>query len=61
MHLRLDLSAVWFLDSTGLRAIASAAHKAHCTGGTLTLDSPLPQQARRIIEIAGLQSLFQLR
>jgi anti-anti-sigma factor len=61
IHLRLDLSAVWFLDSTGVRAIANAAHKAHCTGGTFTIDSPLPQQARRIMEITGLQSLFQLR
>jgi anti-sigma B factor antagonist len=60
-ELRLDFSAVWFLDSAGLRVIASAARKAHSTGGTLTLESPLPQQARRIIELAGLQSLFHLR
>jgi anti-anti-sigma factor len=60
-ELRLDLSAVWFIDSTGVRAIATAAQKAHSSGGTLTLDSPLPHQARRIIEITGLQRLLQLQ
>jgi anti-anti-sigma factor len=59
--LRLDLSAVWFIDSTGVRAIAAAAQKARSSGGTLTLDSPLPHQARRIIEITGLQRLLQLQ
>jgi anti-anti-sigma factor len=59
-HLRLDLSAVWFIDSTGLRAIATAAHRAHASGGVLTLDSPLPHQARRMIEITGLERLLQL-
>src|SRR5438270_13311532 len=58
IQLRLDLSALWFIDSTGLRAIAVAAHNAHSRGGILTLESPLPHQARRIIEISGLQRLF---
>lgn len=60
IQLRLDLSALWFIDSTGLRAIAVAARNAHSGGGTLTLESPLPDQARRMIEIAGLERLFHL-
>lgn len=55
----LDLSGVWFVDSSGVRAIARAAETARSRGGGLALVSPLPDQARRVIEITGLQRLLR--
>jgi anti-anti-sigma factor len=56
----LDLSEVSFIDSCGLRAIISAAQRAKSNGGGLALGSPLPPQARRVIEIAGLEELLHV-
>ena len=56
----LDLSAVSFIDSSGLHAIAIAARAAQSNGGALALDSRLPDQARRVVEITGLQSLIEV-
>jgi anti-sigma B factor antagonist len=56
----LDLSGISFIDSSGLRAIVIAARAAQSNGGALALDSRLPDQARRVIEITGLQSLIQV-
>jgi anti-anti-sigma factor len=58
--LLLDLSEVSFIDSSGLHAIVSAARTARASGGTLAVDSPLPSQARRVIEIAGLEELLHV-
>lgn len=60
VQLQLDLSAVWFIDSTGVRTIATAAQHARSSGGKLTVEPALPPQARRIIELTGLQRLLQL-
>lgn len=56
----LDLSAVSFIDSSGLHAIVIAARAAQSNGGALALGSRLPNQARRVIEITGLQSLIEV-
>lgn len=56
----LDLSEVSFIDSSGLHAIVSAARKADAEGGKLSVTSPLPAQARRVIEITGLESLLHV-
>ena len=53
----LDLSEVSFIDSSGLHAIVAAAQAARSDGGALVLDSRMPDQARRLFEITGLQSL----
>jgi anti-anti-sigma factor len=58
--LLLDLSEVSFLDSSGLHAIVSAARTARANGGVLVVDSPLPAQARRVIEITGLEQLLHV-
>jgi anti-anti-sigma factor len=58
--LLLDLSEVSFLDSSGLHAIVSAARTARANGGMLVVDSPLPAQARRVIEITGLEELLHV-
>jgi anti-anti-sigma factor len=49
----LDLSEVSFIDSSGLHAIIAAAERAKFNGGALAMGSPLPPQARRMIEIAA--------
>jgi anti-anti-sigma factor len=56
----LDLSEVSFLDSSGLHAIVSAARSARASGGMLIVDSPLPAQARRVIEITHLEELLHV-
>ena len=56
----LDLSGVSFIDSSGLHAIVTAARAAQSNGGALSLDSRLPDQARRVLEITGLQSLVEV-
>lgn len=56
----LDLSEVSFIDSSGLHAIVSAARQADTDGRKLTVTSPLPAQARRVIEITGLESLLHV-
>ena len=56
-HLGLDLSAVEFLDSSGLRAllvvqqaVASGGRQVHVVGSTPMID--------RLLEITGLEELF---
>jgi anti-anti-sigma factor len=56
----LDLSEVSFIDSSGLHAIVSAARTARANGGILAVDSPLPAQARRVIELTGLEELLHV-
>lgn len=50
----LDLGAVAFIDSTGLSAILGATAEARERGRLLELELPLPPQASRLIEIAGV-------
>jgi anti-anti-sigma factor len=60
VELLLDLSEVSFLDSSGLHAIVSAARAARAKGGVVLVDSPLPAQARRVIEITHLEELLHV-
>jgi anti-sigma B factor antagonist len=53
----LDLSAVTFIDSTGLAAIVNAARGAN---GQLELSVDLRPQARRLMELTGVLSLFSV-
>ena len=52
----LDLSAIGFLDTFGLGAVV-AAHNHLGTQGRLRLQS-VPDEARRVLELAGLDRLF---
>jgi anti-sigma B factor antagonist len=52
----LDLSAVEFIDSTGLAAIVTALN--HSKGAELRLDSNLQPQARRLMELTGVLALL---
>lgn len=50
----LDLSAMDFIDSTGLHAIVESVRTAKAVGRKLKLSPDLPQHARRLMEIVGL-------
>jgi len=50
----LDLSAIDFIDSAGLRAMTALVRVAKGTGQKLRLSADLPAHARRLMEIVGL-------
>ncbi|MGW0118573.1 STAS domain-containing protein [Streptomyces sp. NPDC003327] len=52
-HLVLDLSAVGFMDSSGLNVLIRAVHMARENGGDLYLAAPT-SAVRRILEITGV-------
>lgn len=56
-YLRLDLSALEFLDCAGLNAIVRAHHHALASRGTLVLTG-LPQHVCRLLRIAGLDNVL---
>jgi anti-anti-sigma factor len=51
----IDLSGVTFMDSTGLHALFKARKKAD----TITLRAP-SREARRVIELSGLDSVARI-
>jgi anti-sigma B factor antagonist len=51
--LRVDLSEVSFMDSSGLRVLIDAHRKAESAGGRLVVTSP-SSAVSRLIEISGL-------
>ena len=53
-HVLLDLSAIDFIDSAGLRAMTALVRTAKATGCKLRLSADLPAHARRLMEIVGL-------
>ncbi|MET9952460.1 STAS domain-containing protein [Streptomyces sp. NPDC006339] len=52
-HLVLDLSALTFMDSSGLNVVIKGAREARERGGDLHLVAPMPA-VRRLLEITGL-------
>ncbi|MFB7353112.1 STAS domain-containing protein [Streptomyces gardneri] len=52
-RLVLDLSALGFMDSSGLNILIRAVNRARETGGDLYLAAPTPA-VRRILEITGV-------
>ena len=53
-HVLLDLSAIDFIDSAGLRAMTTLVRVAKANGRKLRLSTDLPAHARRLMEIVGL-------
>ncbi len=51
---RLDLSAVAFVDSSGLRVLIDAHQHLHDAGGELSIASP-SEPVVRLFEISGVQ------
>ncbi|MEA2391614.1 MAG: anti-sigma factor antagonist, partial [Solirubrobacteraceae bacterium] len=58
-ELILDLEALTFMDSTGLRMLVAADARARETGRTLTIVRG-PDAVQRVIELTGLESKLNL-
>ena len=56
----VDLSALTFIDSTGLHELVVAQKRQRANGGEIVLQGPTPQ-TRRVLEIVGLDQLFTIR
>jgi anti-sigma B factor antagonist len=54
---RVDLSAVTFIDSSGVRELLAANRKAEASGTQLLLANP-SAACRRVLEISGVWSEF---
>lgn len=59
-RLVVDLAAVDYVSSAGLRVILLAGKKAKASGGTLVL-AGLKQTIRDVFEISGFLRLFEVR
>lgn len=59
LTLVLDLSAVTFIDSSGLNTLLTLRNRAKVEQGTLELCG-LPDQALRLLDITGTRDLFTL-
>jgi anti-sigma B factor antagonist len=55
----LDVSAVRFIDSTGLNALVTAARAIEVNGGSVVVAGP-SAHVRRVFEIARLDDSFRL-
>jgi anti-sigma B factor antagonist len=53
---RLDLSRLEFMDSTGLGTVLTAVLDARRDGWALEVDPNLPRPVRRIIDVSGVGS-----
>jgi anti-anti-sigma factor len=56
----LDLSAVGYLDSAGLRVVYSLAVRLHRAQIGLRITTPLDSPARRAIEVSGMTTIAAL-
>lgn len=59
-HVALNLAEVTFMDSTGLALLVSEHKRSEAMGGELIVFSP-SQQVRRLFEVTGMDSFFNLR
>jgi anti-anti-sigma factor len=57
--LTVDLSQISFVDSTGLGVLVTLWHEANSAGGRFRVLSP-SASAARILEITGVDSLFDI-
>ena len=55
-----DLSEVTFMDSSGLRALLEVRATLESDGRRLVLEG-IPDQVRRLFEVAGITDLFEIR
>lgn len=56
----LDLSGVTFMDSSGIALILRAQQRMHLLDGTLLVCN-VPQQAKRVLDAAGISRLVTIR
>jgi anti-anti-sigma factor len=57
VHLVLDLEAVDFMSSAGLRELVTALKKVKRSDGDMRLANPTPR-VREVLEMAGLDTIF---
>jgi anti-sigma B factor antagonist len=57
--LRLDLSGVTYMDSSGLGVLALATDRAAASGGTLCVEGASPLVCR-LFQISGLDAVIEL-
>jgi anti-anti-sigma factor len=55
----LDLTRLYFIDSTGLSVLVMAHNRARADGGSILIRNP-SQSVLRILEITGLVSVFTI-
>jgi anti-anti-sigma factor len=53
----IDLAALTFIDSSGLRALVSVSKEAQSRDATIALRN-VPRHAQRVLDITGLSELF---
>ena len=58
---RLDISAVTFLDSSGLQALVASHRYISRTGGRLIICGPLEPIVHRSLELTGLTDVLDIR
>jgi anti-anti-sigma factor len=56
----LDVAALTFIDSTGVRVLESAHNRMHTVGGTLAVVNPKPNISK-LLDITGLLSILTVR
>lgn len=57
---KLDLSGVTFIDSTGLNTLIRALSACEANGSALTLSPGLPPHVARVFEITGLDAVLPI-
>lgn len=55
----IDLAAVEFIDSSGLRSLLGASRRAHERDSEIVLRNP-SQEVRRLLEITGTETQFRI-
>ncbi len=58
-HMVLNLEAVDYMSSAGLRVILAALKQSRANGGDLRLSSPRPR-VEKILKLAGFTSILQI-
>jgi anti-sigma B factor antagonist len=58
-HVLVDLSALSFIDSTGIKALVSSATQLESHGGTLVVVAPT-QNIRRVFDIVHLSEVLSI-
>lgn len=56
--IRLDLSGLQFIDSTGLRELLAAVSGYRSDGRAISVEGPLTRQVSRLIELSGAGPLL---
>jgi len=57
-RVRIDLSTVTFIDSSGVRLLVHALRDSRRDGWELEVDQQLPPQVRRVFNLANLERLI---